>query len=100
MSDKFHADHLSRDFDCLVDGASESNAAAFAASSGVNLRFHDNWKPEFFDGPANLIILGYDHAARHSHAVPGEKMFALIFVDLHCRSCCPVLFARFWMVKT
>ena len=62
----------------------ELDAAAFAASAGMNLRLDDDRAAAEPSGDlTGFVRRERDLAARHGHAVLFEERFGLIFVNFH-----------------
>src|SRR5262249_46369889 len=74
--------------------ARELDAASLAASAGVNLSFHDDWKPELVDSGWDLVGIRDDDTARYGYAILRKKLLALIFVNFHVDVCRAALCGR------
>ena len=84
MRDELHAEHLAGERAHLVDRAGELDAAALAASAGVDLRLDDPDRPaELLRGLDRLVDRERRNAARHRNAEAAKELLALVFVDLH-----------------
>ena len=86
LGDQGHAEDLAGELDRLVWVVGELDAAAFAASAGVDLRLDDDPAAELLGRRPRRFGLGNDNASRHRHPVLGQHLFALILVDLHMSS--------------
>ncbi len=87
MRDQLHAEDFLRCFGRATRAFGHFDAAAFAATAGVNLRLDDDnlFSGFLHDRRGRFIGLFQrerDFALRHRHAVTFEKLFALILVNL------------------
>ena len=84
MRDELHAEDLLRGFLSFVRILDDLDAAAFAASARMNLRFDDDGFPAERDRSVPGFFRREDDAAfRERDGVLSEDLLALVFVNLH-----------------
>ena len=76
------------DFDGFRGILGDLDAAALAASAGVNLRFHDDAAAELLGRRFGLFDGERDFAARHRNVVLGQNGLCLILVNFHGNLLC------------
>ena len=81
--DELRAEQRLRGGARLLDAVGELDPAGLAASAGVDLRLHHHLAAELLGGGGGLVGGAGDLAARHGHAVAGEQLLGLVFVQLH-----------------
>ena len=85
--DEGHAHDLAGEIGGFVGRFREFYAAAFAAASRVNLRFHDyDLGAQAFGYCAGFVFFVHYFAARDRNAKFRKDGFGLVFVDLHAGS--------------
>ena len=88
VSDQCHAQNLFRQFKRFGCILGDFHPAAFAASSGVNLRFyHHHLRLQPLRRFSRFFLREHHLPARSRHAVSREYGFSLVFVNLHFRFC-------------
>ena len=93
MRDERHPEHVARDAFGLVCRARQLDAAAFAATAGMNLRLdhhRTSVTAEALRDLARRRRLERDFTARHRDTVAREDRFPLVLVDLHSARCCTI----------
>ena len=84
VGDQRHAEDLARRCPRLRSAfLRDFDAAAFAASAGVNLRFHDDAAAEFLRRRFGFVDGERHFAARHGDVVFGQNGLGLILVNFH-----------------
>ncbi len=84
VGDELHPEDLARELAHLVDRLRDLDAAALAASAGVDLRLDDPHRAaERLRRGDRLVDAERRDAARRRHAELAENFLALILVDLH-----------------
>ena len=86
MSDQLHPEHVAGKIGGFVGRARQLDAAAFAAATGMDLRFDDydrGMRPKAVGRLARFILGEDNFAAGSSNAIAGEDRFGLVFVNLH-----------------
>ena len=83
MSNKCHAEHLLGNLGCFATILGNLDTAAFATSTRMNLRLHDNAAADVLGGSFRFLNGVYDFAARNGDIVLGENRFRLILVNFH-----------------
>ena len=81
--DESHADDLGRGALGLVRRVGELDAAALAATAGVDLRLDDDGLADLLRDRSRVPGSRCDAAARDGDAVLGEDLLGLVLVDLH-----------------
>ena len=84
MRDQRHAQHLFGDGARFRGILGDLDAAALAASAGVDLRFDDDAAAELLRRRLGFVDGERHFASGHRNAVPGQERLGLIFVDFHC----------------
>jgi hypothetical protein len=81
---KGHAEHGLGELLHLVDRPGELDAAALAAAAGMDLRLDDPDRAAQFARRTLGLGGGVGHLAlQHGHAVLGQELLGLVFVDVH-----------------
>ncbi len=83
MRDERHAEDLLGDDGCFIGILRDFDAAALAASAGVNLRFDDDAAADVFRGRLGFGDGERHLPARHRDFVFGQDGLGLILVDFH-----------------
>ena len=84
VRDELHAQDFAGQLFNLFDAAGEFDAAALAATAGMNLRLdHPHRAAEFLGGFNRLLNGEGRNAARHRHAKIAQDFLALVFVNFH-----------------
>ena len=83
VRDQRHAENLLRDLNRFGRILGDLDAAAFAASAGVDLRLHDDAAADFLRCGFRLFDGVCHFASWHRDAVLGQDRLGLIFVNFH-----------------
>ena len=75
-----------RDLERLIGIVGQLDASRLPATTGVNLRFHDDAPAELARRFARLLGSVGDDSHRHRNPRRGEKLFPLILVKIHART--------------
>ena len=90
-SDKLHAENLTGNVGGFFRRARQLDAAAFAATARMDLRFdYANVGFEAVGGFASFFLGKSDFAARSGNTVAREYRLGLVLVDFHEGSCASV----------
>ena len=84
MRDKRHAQHAGGFFANFVQRFDDFDAAALAATAGVDLCFDHPYRAAKLFGRLDRFIGCESHmAARHGHPIGPKYLLGLIFVNVH-----------------
>lgn len=83
MRNELHAKHILGYGGGFFSRFGHLNASAFAAATGVNLRFHDDTPAQLFGCRVDFRHCERDLSPRHRNLILGEDCLALVFMNFH-----------------
>ena len=83
VGDQIHAKNLFGNVMNIFGSPSQFDAATFAASASVNLRFDDYGQAQFFRRCFSFGDSARHNAARHFDIETAQQFFPLILMNLH-----------------